>query len=96
MKKISLGLFNVIPAKAGIQRFNEITNILDPGFHRGDEYSVIFSHLRRNTTISLLFRGRVGVGVGLISCLFNFGPINNLDRRGVTANRSDLELPGDW
>jgi hypothetical protein len=22
-----------------------ITNTLDPGFHRGDEYSVIFSHL---------------------------------------------------
>jgi len=23
----------------------EITNTLDPGFHRGDEYSVIFSQL---------------------------------------------------
>jgi hypothetical protein len=46
-EKISLALFNVIPAKAGVRCFHEVTNILDPGFHRGDEYSVIFSHLRR-------------------------------------------------
>jgi hypothetical protein len=30
-------LFNVIPAKAGIQRFQRPINPLDPGFHRGDE-----------------------------------------------------------
>ena len=38
-------LLHVIPAKAGIQCFHEVTNTLDPGFHRGDEYSAIFSHL---------------------------------------------------
>jgi len=38
-------LFHVIPAKAGIQCFQGGKNALDPGFHRGDEYSVIFSHL---------------------------------------------------
>ena len=36
-------LFHVIPAKAGIQCFDWVTNSLDPGFHRGDEYSTIFS-----------------------------------------------------
>jgi hypothetical protein len=35
-EKIDLVLFRVIPAKAGIQCFQEFTNCLDPGFHRGD------------------------------------------------------------
>jgi hypothetical protein len=41
--KIGLVLFQVIPAKAGIQCFHGAANTLDPGFHRGDEYSVIFT-----------------------------------------------------
>jgi hypothetical protein len=45
-EKIGLVLFHVIPAKAGIQCFHEVTNTLDPGFHRGDEYSVISSQLQ--------------------------------------------------
>jgi hypothetical protein len=45
-EKIGLVLFHVIPAKAGIQRLQWVTNTLDPGFHRGDEYSVISSQLR--------------------------------------------------
>jgi hypothetical protein len=32
---------HVIPAKAGIQCFYGAANTLDPGFHRGDECSVI-------------------------------------------------------
>jgi hypothetical protein len=36
-EKIDLVLFGVIPAKAGIQVFQGLTNLLDPGFHRGDE-----------------------------------------------------------
>ena len=39
-------LYNVIPAKAGIQRFQGFTNWLDPGFHRGDGWNLIFPHLR--------------------------------------------------
>jgi hypothetical protein len=35
-EKIDLALFHVIPAKAGIQRFQTLRNLLDPGFHRGD------------------------------------------------------------
>jgi hypothetical protein len=35
-KKIDLFLFQVIPAKAEIQYSQDITNLLDPGFHRGD------------------------------------------------------------
>jgi hypothetical protein len=35
-EKIELVLFHVIPAKAGIQCFQGFTNLLDPGFHRGD------------------------------------------------------------
>jgi len=34
---MGLVLFGVIPAKAGIQIFQRLTNLLDPGFHRGDE-----------------------------------------------------------
>jgi len=30
--------FLVIPAKAGIQRFDIVRNSLDPGFHRGDAF----------------------------------------------------------
>jgi len=26
--------------------FNAFTNLLDPGFHRGDDWKSIFSHLR--------------------------------------------------
>jgi hypothetical protein len=40
-----LVVFHVIPAKAGIQCFQGVKNTLDPGFHRGDEYSGFFSHL---------------------------------------------------
>jgi len=40
-----LVLFHVIPAKAGIQCFQWVKSTLDPGFHRGDEYSMIFSQL---------------------------------------------------
>jgi len=29
---------DVIPAKAGIQEFQRITNALDPGFRRGDDF----------------------------------------------------------
>jgi len=39
-------LFHVIPAKAGIQYFHGAANTLDPGFHRGDKYSVISSQLQ--------------------------------------------------
>jgi len=56
-------LFHVIPAKAGIQCFHPVTNTLDPGFHRGDEYSAIFSHLpfRKGGFNSPPFgKGRVG------------------------------------
>jgi len=35
-RKIFLG---VIPAKAGIQFFKLVTNLLDPGFRRGDGFS---------------------------------------------------------
>ena len=35
--KNDLSLFPVIPAKAGIQCFQKLSNFLDPGFHRGDE-----------------------------------------------------------
>jgi hypothetical protein len=42
-KKIGLVPFHVILAKAGIQWFHGVRNTLDPGFHRGDQYSVIFS-----------------------------------------------------
>jgi hypothetical protein len=35
-EKIDLVLFHVIPAKAGIQCFQILSNFLDPGFHRGD------------------------------------------------------------
>jgi hypothetical protein len=44
-ERIGLALFHVIPAKAGIQCFRGVTNILDPGFHRGDEYSSILSRI---------------------------------------------------
>jgi hypothetical protein len=37
----------VIPAKAGIQFFQWLSNLLDPGFHRGDGQNSIFSHLQR-------------------------------------------------
>jgi len=30
--------FSVIPAKAGIQQYDEVKNFLDPGFHRGDHF----------------------------------------------------------
>ena len=30
--------FSVIPAKAGIQSFQEVEKALDPGFHRGDDF----------------------------------------------------------
>jgi len=30
--------FLVIPAEAGIQDFQIVTNSLDPGFHRGDDF----------------------------------------------------------
>jgi hypothetical protein len=33
---MDLVLFRVIPAEAGIQSFQGITTLLDPGFHRGD------------------------------------------------------------
>jgi hypothetical protein len=31
-------LFSVIPAKAGIQCFQELMTELDPGFRRGDDF----------------------------------------------------------
>jgi len=49
-----VGLRFVIPAKAGIQSFQSVTNFLDPGFHRGDGSNSIFSH-------PLPPRGRVGI-----------------------------------
>jgi len=57
-EKIGLVLFHVIPEKAGIQCFYWGTNILDPGFHRGDEYSATFSHFPSS-------EGGVRVGVVL-------------------------------
>jgi hypothetical protein len=48
-EEIGLVLFRVIPAKAGIQCFHGVTNTLDPGFHRGDEYGGIFSQLQGDT-----------------------------------------------
>ncbi len=36
-EKISLVLFPVMPAEAGIQYFRAFKNCLDPGFHRGDD-----------------------------------------------------------
>ena len=53
-KRISLALFPVIPAEAGIQqgRFMSETRLyenrpydLDPGFHRGDDKKAIFSQI---------------------------------------------------
>jgi hypothetical protein len=29
---------NVIPAKAGIQKYQTVTKALDPGFRRGDDF----------------------------------------------------------
>jgi hypothetical protein len=37
-EKIGLVLFDVIPAKAGIQCSHKAPNTLDPGFHRGGKY----------------------------------------------------------
>jgi hypothetical protein len=51
-EKTGLVLFHIIPrfssgqTPAGIQCFHEVTNTLDSGFHRGDEYSVISSQLQ--------------------------------------------------
>jgi hypothetical protein len=45
-EKIDLVLFYVIPAKAGIQCFQGLTNLLDPGFHRGDGRNPISSQLQ--------------------------------------------------
>ncbi len=45
-EKIALVLFHVILAKARIQWFHGVINTLNPGFHRGDEYSLIFSQLQ--------------------------------------------------
>jgi hypothetical protein len=45
-EKNDLGLFQVIPAKAGIQRFQGRTKLLDPGFHRGDGGKPISSQLQ--------------------------------------------------
>jgi hypothetical protein len=45
-EKNDLSLFPVIPAKAGIQCFQNFANFLDPGFHRGDDLNSIFSHLQ--------------------------------------------------
>jgi hypothetical protein len=45
-KKIDLVLFRVIPAKAGIQCFQSLSNFLDPGLHRGDGQNSIFSQLQ--------------------------------------------------
>ncbi len=44
-EKIGLVLYRVIPAKAGIQCFHWIRNTLDPCFHRGNEYILIFLYL---------------------------------------------------
>jgi len=60
---------------------------------KGEETSISLPFMGRNITIALPFRGRgracpvldTGVGVGLIRCLFNYGPINNwfqVDRIG--------------
>jgi hypothetical protein len=35
----------VLPAKAGIQQIQPVKEILDPGFHRGDDQKLIFSQL---------------------------------------------------
>ena len=43
--KIDFVLFLVIPAKAGNQFFQDLTNLLDPRFHRGDGKNSFFSHL---------------------------------------------------
>ncbi len=45
-EKIDLHTFFVIPAEAGIQYFQAFKNFLDPGFHRGDDQKLIFSHLQ--------------------------------------------------
>jgi hypothetical protein len=44
-EKIGRGQPHVIPAKAGIQKFQQVTKPLDPGFHRGDEQDSILSHV---------------------------------------------------
>jgi hypothetical protein len=46
VKNLVLCWFHVIPAKAGIQSFQQVINTLDPGFHRGDEEKAIFSKLQ--------------------------------------------------
>jgi hypothetical protein len=48
-EKIVLALFNVIPAKAGIQLIQEL---LDPGFRRGD--GVGNSDLLESTTLPVV------------------------------------------
>jgi hypothetical protein len=35
---------NVIPAKAGIQKYQMVTKALDPGFRRGDDFLRIHQH----------------------------------------------------
>jgi len=45
-EKIDLILLDVIPAKAGIQCFQDFTYFLDPGFHRGDGGKPTFSQLQ--------------------------------------------------
>jgi len=55
-EKNGLVLFDVIPAKAGIQYFYKAPNTLDPGFHRGDEWSVIPSQRQGGTESSVRFR----------------------------------------
>ncbi len=50
----SASRFHVIPAPYQVRGklqpessvFHGVANTLDPGFHRGDEYSAIFSHLQ--------------------------------------------------
>jgi hypothetical protein len=38
LAKIQKILFEVIPAKAGIQSSHFVIKFLDPGFHRGDDF----------------------------------------------------------
>jgi hypothetical protein len=64
-------LFHVIPAKAGIQCFQGGKNALDPGFHRGDEYSMIFSQLPFSKgETGILNKKAMGIAHGLSSVQF--------------------------
>jgi hypothetical protein len=63
--KLRKNWFNAVSRHSGESRnpvWLGVTDTLDPGFHRGDKYRVIFSHLPSH-------QGREGFGVYVFRCL---------------------------